>query len=282
MNARSAASHSNRDFAKGLARAFAGALIFALPMLMTMEMWWLGFYVDRGRLLLLLLAAFVLLVPLCRIVGFRSTDGGILEDVVDAFTALGTGIVASALILFLLGVIASGMPASEILGKIAIEAVPASIGAALARGQLGARADEGDGEDALDVEDSYATELFLMVVGALFIAFNLAPTEEMMSIAFMMTPWHALALVVFSLLVLHAFVYALDFKGEHELPEGMNSLTGILVFTMAGYGIALLVSLYVLWTFGWTNGMALGPIAMMTAVLGFPAALGAGSARLVV
>ena len=37
MNARSAASHSNRDFAKGLARAFAGALIFALPMLMTIS-----------------------------------------------------------------------------------------------------------------------------------------------------------------------------------------------------------------------------------------------------
>ena len=30
---------SNREYAIGLARAFAGALLFALPLLMTMEMW---------------------------------------------------------------------------------------------------------------------------------------------------------------------------------------------------------------------------------------------------
>ena len=42
----------------GLARAFAGAIIFALSLLMTMEMWWLGFYMDRLRF------AFFLLVML--------------------------------------------------------------------------------------------------------------------------------------------------------------------------------------------------------------------------
>jgi hypothetical protein len=34
---------ANRVFLVGLGRAFGGALIFSLPMLMTMEMWWLGF-----------------------------------------------------------------------------------------------------------------------------------------------------------------------------------------------------------------------------------------------
>ena len=33
--------------------AFGGALLFGLPLLMTMEMWWLGFYIDRLRLLIL-------------------------------------------------------------------------------------------------------------------------------------------------------------------------------------------------------------------------------------
>lgn len=280
MSSGSRATMSNRDFAKGIARAFAGALIFALPMLMTMEMWWLGFYMDRTRLLVLLLASLVLLVPLSRVVGFRHSGRGIFGDIVDALTAFGVAIVTATVILFLLGVIEDGMPASEIFGKIAAQAVPASIGAALARGQLGPSGDDADAE--LDVEESYAAELFIMVAGALFIAFNLAPTEEVMSIAFKMTPWHALGLIVVSVLVLHAFVYALDFRGEHELPEGMNSLTGLVVFTMAGYGIALLVSLFVLWTFGWTDGMAPGLIATMAAVLGFPAAIGAGTARLIV
>ncbi len=39
---------SATEFAVDAARAFAGALIFALPMLMTMEMWWLGFTSIRS------------------------------------------------------------------------------------------------------------------------------------------------------------------------------------------------------------------------------------------
>ena len=33
-------------FAVDLLRAFGGAMLFSLPMLMTMEMWWLGFYME--------------------------------------------------------------------------------------------------------------------------------------------------------------------------------------------------------------------------------------------
>lgn len=46
-----------RHFIIGIARGIAGALLFALPMLMlmlmTMEMWFLGLYVNLTRLLLL-------------------------------------------------------------------------------------------------------------------------------------------------------------------------------------------------------------------------------------
>ncbi len=268
----------NREFAQGIARAFAGALIFALPLLMTMEMWSLGFTAERGRLLLFLVINLAVLIPLSRIVGFEETHGW-REDVADALTSYGVAIVASAAILWLLAIVGPETPPGEALGKIAIQAVPASIGAALARGQFG-QAD--DGEGAEQAGDSYARELFLMLVGALFLAFNLAPTEEMILIAFKMTPWHALALIALSLVVLHGFVYALDFRGEEKLPEGMHGLVGLVVFTIAGYGIAVLVSLYVLWTFGRTDDVALGQIAMMVAVLAFPAAIGAGTARLIV
>jgi putative integral membrane protein (TIGR02587 family) len=271
---------TNRQFAQGLARAAAGALIFALPLLMTMEMWWLGFYIERTRLLLFMLVNLAVLVPLSRIVGFERTSNWI-EDVVDAFTAYGVAILVSAAILALIAIITPSMPPGEIFGKIAIQAVPASIGAALARGQFAKRGDSEVG-DSVDVEQTYAVELFLMLIGAVFIAFNLAPTEEMIAIAFKMSAWHALAMIALSIVVLHAFVYALDFRGEEELPQGMSGLTGLLVFTIAGYGMALLVSLYVLWTFGRTDGAAATQIAMMVTVLGFPAALGAGTARLIV
>jgi uncharacterized membrane protein len=64
--------------------------------------------------------------------------------------------------------------------------------------------------------------------------------------------------------------------------QGGTFLSTFLHFTRAGYGIALLVSLYVLWTFGRTDAVDLAQIAMMAVVLAFPAALGAAIARLVI
>jgi putative integral membrane protein (TIGR02587 family) len=121
-----------------------------------------------------------------------------------------------------------------------------------------------------------------MLAGALFLAFNMAPTEEMILIAFQMTAWHGIALGVASIAVLHVFVYALGFSGQESPPEGGSFTSTFLHFTLAGYGIALMVSLYVLWTFGRTEETALAQVAMMTVVLAFPAALGAATARLVI
>lgn len=59
-------SDANRDYARGVARALAGAVLFGLPLLMTMEMWSLGMNVEPERLALFLLANFLLLVILSR------------------------------------------------------------------------------------------------------------------------------------------------------------------------------------------------------------------------
>ena len=48
-------------------------------------------------------------------------------------------------------------------------------------------------------EASYPGELFLMVAGALFLALNMAPTEEMILIAYRMSPIHVAALLVVSI-----------------------------------------------------------------------------------
>ena len=74
----------------------------------------------------------------------------------------------------------------------------------------------------------------------------------------------------------------IGFAGQHDPVAGHGFRRRFLVYTIAGYGIALLVSLYVLWTFGRTDGADLARMATMTAVLGFPAAVGAAIARLVV
>ena len=273
------ASQENRLYAIGLARAFAGAIIFSLPLLMTMEMWWLGFYLDRTRLLLFSLVNFLVLIGLSRAAGFHETANR-LQDLLDAFAAYLVAVVASAAVLFLFGILEPDMPLSEIAGKIAIQAIPASIGAMVATKQLGGSNDQ-EGSEQMRWRETYGGQLFLMLAGALFLAFNVAPTEEMILIAYVMTPWHGVALVLVSILLLHAFVYSVGFAGQEKL-HARGMLATFLHYTLAGYGIAALVSLYVLWTFGRTVGVELPLVAMMVVVLGFPSAIGAAIARLLV
>jgi putative integral membrane protein (TIGR02587 family) len=278
--ANAAPTSPNRDYAYGLARAFGGAIIFGLPLLMTMEMWFLGFYAHPTRLLIFLCANFVILVGLSRFGGFEHT-ASTAEDLLDALAAYGVGIAASALILFLFGQLGPGMPLDELVGKVAIQSVPASFGAMLARKQFATGETQEDEEHALR-SAGYGGQLFLMMAGALFLAFNVAPTEEMILIGFSMTPWHSLALMLVSIALLHVLVFAVGFAGQEQAPEGYGFSRSFLAFTIPGYAIALLVSLYVLWTFGRTDAGAIAEIAGTLVVLGFPAAIGAAIARLVI
>ncbi|WP_206453188.1 TIGR02587 family membrane protein [Aurantimonas marina] len=266
-----------RQIVVGLGRAFGGALIFALPMIMTMEMWWLGFYIDRFRLALLLILTIPVLALLSSHAGFQKTSDW-KDDLRDAAIAYGIGILASAVVLATFGLLRFDMPLDEIVGKIAIQAVPASIGAILGRSQLGGgKTQPSEGPE----EVNYASELFLMSIGALFLGLNVAPTEEMVLISYKMTAWHAVALIVLSILLMQGFVYAVEFHGEESLPPGTPWWSAFLRFTLVGYVLAALISLYVLWTFGRTDGVASPEILRAVVVLGFPAAIGAAAARLI-
>lgn len=266
---------SSRRFLVELSRAFGGAIVFALPILMTMEMWWLGFYLERSRLVLLFVLNLPLLAVLSYYIGFRDTFRW-QDDVVDAFVAVAVGFVTAGAMLLLFSVIEWGMSLGEIVGKLAIQVVPGSLGAMLAASQLGVKEKEKEARAR-----GYGAELVFMVVGALFLALNLAPTDEMLLISYQFTPWHALLLAAVSLAVMHAFVYALEFRGQEPVPEGTPFWSVFTRFTVVGYAVALLVSLFILWVFGRTEGMALAQVLMATTVLGFPAAVGAAAARLI-
>lgn len=271
----------NRKFFAGIARGIAGALLFALPMLMTMEMWQLGVYMDRSRLLLLLLVNIPLLIILSDRVGFEETSTW-RQAIRDASIAYALGIVSCALILVAMGVIKQDQSAHEIIGMIALQAVPASIGAMLGRSQLGGQSDNRNDDDPVhERETGYAGELFLMAVGALFLNLNVAPTEEMILLSYKMTPWHALVIIAASLAVMHGFVYALSFRGSHDLAEGTPSWHAFVRFTLPGYLIACLISAYCLWTFHRTDDIGSTQILMTIVILSFPGAIGAAAARLI-
>ena len=273
---------TNRKFLTGLGRAFGGALLFSLPLMMTMEMWWLGFYMDRLRLALLVLVSVPLLTTLSYYSGFEDAFD-LKDELVDGFVAYAVGFVASGTILGLFALITPGMSLDEIIGKIALQAVPGAIGAVLATSQLGGSTndEDEDGDEDNEPGGNYYAELFIMVVGALFLALNVAPTEEMILISYKMTEWHALALVVASLVVMHGFVYAVEFQGQEAIPEETPQWQVFLRFTVVGYALALGASFFMLWTFGRTDGLGFDAAVIATLVLGFPAAVGAAAARLI-
>jgi putative integral membrane protein (TIGR02587 family) len=268
---------AQRAFLIGLARAFGGAIIFSLPILMTMEMWSLSTSTSPARLLLLLVLLLPALVGISHFVGFEETFE-IKDDLLDGFVAFGVGCVASCIVLTLFAVVGPRMSAFQIISNVALQALPASIGALLARSQLGAARDEDQQDRKKRV---YGGELFIMGVGALFLAFNVAPTEEMVLIATMMGDWHALALIIVSIAIMHAFVYSVEFRGQADIPEGSTPVRAFLHFTVVGYAIALGMSAYILWTFGRTDGLAFAEVVSTTIVLAFPASVGAAAARLI-
>ena len=270
------------SYLRELARSAGGALLFTFPLLMTMEMWWFGFSIDGGRLALFLVVGLVLLVGLARRVGFHSGRTW-LHDILDALAAFAVGAAVSAVMLTVFGVFGAETTVLEAAGMIAVQTVPAGIGAVLARKQFSAGSRSGDDDDeAEDQPATYGGELFVMFGGAVFVAFNVAPTDEVARIADLSTPWHGLALALLSLTLLHILVYRVEFAGQEAWPEG-HGFAGVFIrYSLAGYGVALAVSLYILWTFGRLEGNGLGEVLMMTTILGFPAALGAATARLVV
>ena len=269
-------SGADSQYAIGVARACGGVLLFSLPILMTMETWQLGSHMDRLRLALLLVMLVPLLVGLAYYLGFEdSTD--LPDAALDAFVALAIAAVLAPVILYVFGVLRADTNANEWIGTIAVQTVTGSIGALLAQSQLGRTSNENKQRRS----GGPLAEYFFMAAGALFLSANIAPTEEIVLIAHLMTPWHAIALIAVSLLVMHAFVYALEFKGQHKRATGVPLWHEFIGFTVVGYLIAFLISSYLCWSFGRFDGMSFAAVLQISIVLAFPAAVGAAAARLV-
>ncbi|GAA5629156.1 hypothetical protein Brsp05_04455 [Brucella sp. NBRC 12953] len=274
-------SNIHPDFFTGIARGLGGALLFALPMLMTMEMWELGLYANPLRLLLLCVLNIPLLIGLAYRIGFeRMTTWP--QTLRDAAIAFALGIVLSGMILWLFGLLNPALPLRHSVAMIALQAVPASIGALLGRSQLGMRSEHNDQEEGdYDGESGYFNELFMMVVGALFLGLNVAPTEEMILIAYKIVPVQTVLILLLSIAIMHGFVYSIHFKGGHQVKEGAPWWSSLIRFTLPGYILAFATSAYTLWTFERLDDASLLQMLTTIVVLSFPAAIGAASARLV-
>lgn len=263
-------------FLRDVGRAFGGAIIFSMPMLMTMEFWVLGFTIDASRLLIFLAIALPVLIRLSNQIGFEETQTW-TDDIVDAAFALLVGAIVALVILSVFGALTPEMSVREIVGKIAVQTVPAAIGALLARSQFGSSEDD----KVESKEETYGGEMFLMAVGALFLGLNVAPTEEVVLIAYRISAWQALSISFISIAIVHSFVFAMGFRGGSQLHPATPWWSAFLRFTLPGYLLALAVSLYVLWTFHSADELPFRLLVFSAIVLGLPSSVGAAAARLV-
>jgi putative integral membrane protein (TIGR02587 family) len=275
-----------RATAKSYARGIGGALLVGTPLLYTMEMWWSGFAMPPHRALVFYLASFVVLVALEHYSGFRD-EGSLLEEVIDAIEALGIGTVVAAILLAVTGVLDRGLSTAAVLGMVILESVPLAVGASVAISLLSG-GDAGNGSEETRAERERREAGFwgsqaIGIAGALYFGFNVAPTEEPMMIGLRMSAWQTVLLLLLSLVVVHAMLYAVDFRGGERLPRGRGWWRTLAGLGSVAYASAALVALFLLWVFGRIDGDT-GWIAalQMTVALAFVTSLGAAAGRLII
>ncbi|HZI17524.1 MAG TPA: TIGR02587 family membrane protein [Pyrinomonadaceae bacterium] len=267
-------AESLREYGRGV----AGGLIFSLPLLYTMEVWWTGFVASPLRLLACVGATYVLLFAYNHYAGLRP-DASWREVAIDSVEELGLGLLLSALVLWLLGRITAEQPAGEVVGIIVIEAVTVAIGVSVGTAQLGAAEDEDEDEKPGEEAKTLGGQVVVAFCGAVLFAANVAPTEEIIMIAAEISSARALGLALFSLAVGTVILYFSEFRGarRHAPAEGRAA---ILVGAVVSYAVALAASALLLWFFGRFGDASWVVCLTQTVVLGVAAALGASAGRL--
>lgn len=283
-------SESLQEYLRGI----TGGLLFSLPLLYTMEVWWAGFISHPLRLLIYILATFTLLLGYNRYAGLRRSASPI-EVAIDSVEEMGLGLVIAAVVLWLLGQIRSEMTIEEIAGKIILEAMTVAIGVSIGTAQLGGgegqqKKDKGmKGEDdctsstpvpLLTGNDSdFGGQLTLALCGAVLFGANVAPTEEIIMIAIESSPLRLLGLAVLSILLATMILFYSDFSGSQRLSQDRGMKT-VIFGAVITYAIALVASAAILWFFGRFDGTATIICLAQTVVLGVAATLGASAGRL--
>lgn len=288
MNCQKEKQRSVRQSVQEYLRGIAGGLLFSLPLLYTMEVWWAGFTTHPLRMLVYVLATFTLLLGYNRYAGLRA-DASSLEVAIDSVEEMGLGLAIAAVILWLLGRITADMTVNEIAGKIIIEAMTVAIGVSVGTAQLGS--EDGQQDTGMDKEEppppllvdnkrDFGGQLTIALCGAVLFATNVAPTEEIIVIATETASSKLLVLALVSMVMSALILFYSNFIGTLRFTQKSKAIITVVFGTIVTYAIALVASAAILWFFGRFDDMALLTCVAQTVVLGFAATLGASAGRL--
>ena len=268
-----------------LVRALSGTFLFGAPLLFTMEMWWIGLYAEGWKLLTLLALALAANLGLASTVGFHR--GATLAHAIDqAVDAMAMGVLAALVVLLTLHRLTFSDPLGAILGKVIIQAVPLSIGASVANAIFGGNGRDDEGQGAGRAEGPVRATLHDLgstAIGAVFIGFGIAPTDEVPLLVAGMGPLHILATVGLSLMVTYAIVHASGFDPYAAPSYSASLIRRPITETLTAYVVSLglaFVMLYLLDRISLED--PLPHIVAQSVVLALPASIGGAAGRLAV
>ncbi|MBE9118734.1 TIGR02587 family membrane protein [Lusitaniella coriacea LEGE 07157] len=275
---------------KELISGASGGFLFGIPMLYTMEVWFIGSHVRPPVLLDILIVTYTVVFLLNRVEGFRNSGrDGVLDAAAESVEALAIGLVCAAIMLVILQQITLETSLDEGIGKIVFEGVPFALGVALSRSILsGDRWSSGNPSASNknkqpNLWKDTLTDMSATSIGAIIIAFNIAPTDEVLLLAAAASPLWLLAIIVVSLLVSYGIVFASGFTSQQKRQQQQGLFQGPLSETIFSYLISILASALMLWFFqqlSWNDPWDLW--LRYTVILGLPATIGGAAGRLAV
>ncbi|BAZ14802.1 hypothetical protein NIES4071_66460 [Calothrix sp. NIES-4071] len=271
-------------------RGACGGFLFGIPLLYTMEVWWIGSLAQPRMILVALGVTFFVVYLLNRTEGFRSysKNNRPYEAVIDTVEAMAVGIISATFMLILLRELTFDNFLKESVGKIVYESVPFTLGVALSNqflaGSKKSTSDEQNNQSN-NQDDLHATlsDIGGTLIGATIIAFNIAPTDEIPMLAAAASPNWLLAVIATSLLLTYAIVFEAGFSNQQKRFRQRGIFQRPLSETIMAYLVSLIASMFMLWFFQkltfsdpWTMWLD------HALLLGLPASVGGAAGRLAI
>lgn len=260
--------------AEDVMRGVAGGVLLGVPLLYTQETWLHGRSVAPLVILVGLLATFAINVALSYYVGFR--PGRTHRPVEDALVGMGLSLLLSAFLLLLLDRVGQETAPENVLGVVALTAIPVSIGFS-----IGVALAPRSGAEKSEEIPSGGGDLLVAAGGALVFALNIAPTEEPILLAAQLDGVRLGSLVVASLVLPYLMVFFAEFGGRDRRVASDGAAQGPLTETLLAYAVAFVVSGVMLAIFGRVDELN-GAATARVVTLAFPASIGAALGRMLI
>jgi putative integral membrane protein (TIGR02587 family) len=280
-----------------LIRGACGGFLFGIPLLYTMEVWWIGSQAKPQIMLVAIALTFIAVYLINRTEGFRkySQSKRPYEAIINTIEAMAIGILCSTFMMVLLREVTFDNFLKESLGKIVFEGMSFTFGVALANQFLGKTDDNFDARNstennqnssshsAASSDQLHATlsDIGSTLIGATVIASNIAPTDEITMLAASVSPASLLLIIFTSLLITYSIVFQAGFSNQQKRQQQQGIFQSPSSETIMPYLISLIASAFMLWFF---QKITISDPWIMwlehTLLLGLPASIGGAAGRL--